>query len=318
MKKIILVNPHGVCAGVARALEIAQTVLATYPKPVYCLKELVHNRQIIEALARQGLVFVHDLKKVPPKAAILFSAHGVPPATRAAAAARGLNIIDATCPFVAKVHAAGRRYAARDYTILLIGYRRHDELIGVAGEAPDRVTVIETEADARSVRIADPAKVAVMMQTTLNSEQADSILAILRARFPGLQTPPASNICYATRNRQQAVRVLARATKAVIVVGSENSSNSNRLVEVARAEGVPAYLVSAQEQIADLPLGKVTAVGLTAGASTPEHLVRETIDQLRQRGFEHLEELTVVREDIHFARPRHRQERPLAAGAKHP
>jgi len=303
IRKIVLVSPHGFCAGVKRAVEMADALLRLYPKPVYCLKEIVHNRQVIDGLASRGIVFVTDVAQVPVGATVLFSAHGVPPTVRAVAASRHLRVIDGTCPFVGKVHREVRRFADRGYSVLLIGHRHHDEIIGVAGEAPDRVTVVETEAQAREVQVPDPAKVAVMTQTTLSAEETEHTLAILRRRFPALQTPSESDICYATRNRQQAVRLFARRADAFIVLGSRNSSNSNRLVEVARAEGCRAHLVSSTADLAGVALDGVDTLGLTAGASTPEHFVHEIIAALKARGFTHFEETAAVKENVHFALP---------------
>lgn len=303
-KTIVLISPHGFCAGVERAVEVAETMLRLYPRPVYCLREIVHNRQIIDDLAARGMVFVKSVDDIPEGATGLFSAHGVSPAVRAAARARGLRMIDATCPFVTKVHNEVKRHTAQGCTVFLIGHRSHDEVIGVAGEAPDRVIVVETPEEARAAAVPDPAKVAVVSQTTLSSDETERVLAVLRERFPSLVTQTESDICYATRNRQQAVRLLARQVDHVIVLGARNSSNSNRLVEVARAEGCPAALVTAPEEVASLDLGAVTRLGLTAGASTPEYVVDETLARLRPAGFLDVERVEVVREDLHFVLPR--------------
>lgn len=302
-KTIVLVSPHGFCAGVERAVETANALLRQHRGPVYCLHEIVHNEQIIRDLSDRGMVFVSALSEIPAGATALFSAHGVPPAIRAEALARGLTPVDATCPFVTKVHSEVKRYAADGYSILLIGHRAHDEIIGVAGEAPDRVTVIENEAEARTVTVPDAERVAVMSQTTLSPDDNGRVLAILRARFPALRSPADGDICYATRNRQQAVRGFARRADFFIVIGARNSSNSNRLVEVARSEGCAAVLVSSPAEVAALDLAPVTTLGLTAGASTPEYVVAQTVERLKQRGFERVETLTVAEEDLHFALP---------------
>jgi 4-hydroxy-3-methylbut-2-enyl diphosphate reductase len=241
---------------------------------------------------------------VPPGATVLFSAHGVTPAVRARARARGLRVVDATCPFVIRVHADARRYARQGYAIVLVGYRRHDEVVGVAGEAPGQVTVVENEAEAGAVRLPQGKPVAVLTQTTLSPEQTEGILAVLRRRFRDLRMPYASNICYATRNRQHAVRAVARRAGAVVVLGARNSSNSNRLVEVARVEGKPAYLVSVSGELKGLPLAGVRVLGLTAGASTPEYLVREAVALLRRRGFRTVRRHTVVTEHLRFPLPK--------------
>jgi 4-hydroxy-3-methylbut-2-enyl diphosphate reductase len=303
-RTIVLVSPHGFCAGVERAVELAETLLRLYPKPVYCLHEIVHNPQIIQDLASRGMVFVRDITDIPEGATALFSAHGVTPAVRAAAAARRLNTIDATCPFVTKVHAEVRRYVAEGCTVLLIGHRAHEEIIGVAGEAPGRVFVVETEAEARSVAVPEATRVAVLTQTTLSTDETTRVQEILRARFPGLRAPSESDICYATRNRQRAVRLFAHRADYFIILGARNSSNSLRLVEVAREAGCRATLVATPAEIDALPLDDVMTLGLTAGASTPEYGVNETIDRLKQRGFKQVETLSVAKEDLHFALPR--------------
>ena len=303
-RTVILASPHGFCAGVERAVEIANAMLAQYPKPVYCLRQIVHNRQVIDALTQKGMVFVQNINEIPCGATVLFSAHGVSPDICKAARKLGLRVIDATCPFVTKVHHEVLRYARQDYSILLIGDRNHDEIVGVASEAPDRVTIIETETDALNVTVPDPTKVAVMTQTTLSLDELAHVLTLLRQRFPDLETPSEMDICYATRNRQQAVRELSGRVDAFVILGAENSSNSNRLAQVARAEGCPAYLVSALESLAGLALDKVNTLGLTAGASTPETFVRNTIAHLKSRGFDRVEDFVAVREDIHFALPR--------------
>jgi 4-hydroxy-3-methylbut-2-enyl diphosphate reductase len=308
MGSLILISPHGFCAGVERAVEIAEAMPRRYPRPVYCLKQIVHNRQIIDDLTAKGMLFVQDIHEIPRGSTVLFSAHGIAPAIRETARKLGLNTVDATCPFVTKVHQEVKRFSAQGYSILLIGHHQHDEIIGVAGEAPDHVMVIATADEARSVRIADPDKVAVLTQTTLSTDEVAQVMDILKERFPNLKTPPESDICYATRNRQQAVRLFARQADRIIVLGAENSSNSNRLVEVAQAEGCPATLVSTLEQLDTLPLATIQRLGITAGASTPESFVSAIITHLEKRGFSNLEKLTLIEEDIHFPLPRELQE----------
>lgn len=302
-KTILLVSPHGFCAGVERAIALADRLLAQPARPVYCLNQIVHNGQIIDDLTSRGMIFVGAVSEIPRGASVLFSAHGVSPAVREEAAARNLKTVDATCPFVTKVHREVKRFAAQGYTILLIGHRKHDEIVGVAGEAPDRVAVIENEEEARHVQVPDPAKVAAMTQTTLSIDDAARLLSILRQRFPLLQTPRERDICYATRNRQQAVRDVAHRVDAFIVIGARNSSNSNRLAEVARLQGAPAYLVSTLDELDALSLDDVGTLGLTAGASTPESMVREAVAGLRSRGFTRLEEVVTAEEDMHFTIP---------------
>ena len=304
-RTVILASPRGFCAGVRHAVDLAQAVLARRPHPVYGLKEIVHNRQVVNDLCRQGLRFVQDIADVPHGHTVLFSAHGVPPAVRETAVARGLEVIDATCPFVMKVHLEVRRFAQKGYTIALIGHRRHDEVIGVAGEAPDRVVVLETAEEAAAFLPPDPERVAVVTQTTLSQEEADRVLTILKHRFPRLETPVKKDICYATTNRQEAVKTLARQAGLILVLGAENSSNSRRLAEVAVAEGAEAHLVSRLDDLAGIPLGARETIGITAGASTPESFIRDILDLLGRQGFTRVQELEVVHEAIHFALPPH-------------
>lgn len=303
-RTLILVSPHGFCAGVERAVQIADTMLKRCPAPVFCLKEIVHNRQVIDALRDKGMVFVQTLDRIPPGSHVLFSAHGIPPETRVLARERGLIVTDATCPFVTKVHTEARRFASQGCSVILIGHRKHDEVIGVAGEAPGHVIVVESAEEAGSLAIPNPDAVAVLTQTTLSPEEVAPVMRVLRSRFPSLRLPPGEDICYATRNRQQAVREAAPRVDAFIVLGSENSSNSNRLVEVARASGCPAaWLVETTGKLDSIPLDSVSTLGLTAGASTPEHAVIAAIDQLKSKGFTIVEEYTAIREDIHFSIP---------------
>lgn len=304
MKKLVLVSPHGFCAGVERAVQIAELMLRRYPHPVYCLKQIVHNPQIIDSLSARGMIFIQDIRDVPRGSTVLFSAHGIPPATREIALEMGLNTVDATCPFVTKVHLEVKQFARQGYSVLLIGHHKHDEIIGVAGEAPDRVKVVANAEEARVVTVLDPDKVAVLTQTTLSMDEVDPLVAILRQRFPALRTPPENDICYATRNRQQAVRLFSGKADAFIVLGAENSSNSNRLVEVARSQGCPAYLASTLDKLGGIPLDDIDTLAITAGASTPESFVRDAIAHLQARGFQTLEESVLIKEDIHFALPK--------------
>ena len=310
VRKVVLASPHGFCAGVERAIQMAEAALRLYPHPVYCLKQIVHNQQVIDSLAAKGMTFVEDITEVPRGATVLFSAHGVPPQTRKMAAELNLRVVDATCPFVTKVHQEVKRYAADNYTILLIGHPTHDEIIGVAGEAPKRVKVIANEEKARTIRLRDRSKVAVLTQTTLSVDDVARILGILKRRFPALETPQESDICYATRNRQEAVRKLAPDTDGFIVLGAENSSNSNRLVEVAKSMGCATRLVSRLEQLRDIPHDICAVLGVTAGASTPESFVKEAIALLLTMEFSVFEERVVVKEDIHFALPKELQSAP--------
>ena len=286
--KIVVAEPHGFCQGVRRAVSLADRALsARVPgaPPVYCLHELVHNRLVVDRLAARGMAFVNDLSEVPDGACVFFSAHGVSPAVRSVAAARGLEVVDATCAFVARVHELVRRFAAEGRTVVFIGRRGHDETVGIVGEAPASVKVVESVQEAESVEVPDPARVAVLTQTTLAVHQAEPVLAALRRRFPSLVQPERSSICLATTERQEAVRRLASETDLVLVLGSASSANSNRLVDVARDAGARAELLPNARAVSDFIAGggleSVRAVGVTAGASTPEDVVDDAISRLR-------------------------------------
>jgi 4-hydroxy-3-methylbut-2-enyl diphosphate reductase len=302
-KQALVAFPHGFCAGVSRAVDAVEAALRTFPPPIYCFNEIVHNRQVVDRLAGQGVVFVHDLDDVPAGGVLLFSAHGVTPALRDDAQQRGLTVIDATCPFVAKVHAEVKRYAAQGCTILLIGKRGHEEVVGVAGEAPAHVRVVETPAEAGEVAVADSRRVAVVMQTTLSFDEATAVLDVLRARFPHLMTPPGSDICYATTNRQEAMRRLAAQVDRVLVLGARNSANTNRLVKVARRAGAAAELVCDPADLAAINLSGVRRVGVAAGASTPELFVDQILALLSEQGFEPVCLSAVADETVKFALP---------------
>jgi len=302
-RRMIIAVPHGFCAGVARAVDMAEAALQKLGTPLYCLNEIVHNRLIVDGLAERGVIFVKDVAEVPHGGTVLFSAHGVAPSVRDRAAQRELHVIDATCPFVTKVHKEVKHYARRGYFILLIGHRYHEEVIGVAGEAPGCVIVIESEAEARDTKVADPARVAVMTQTTLSVEETEKTMEILRERFPELETPAKSDICYATRNRQLAARELAGMSDLVLVLGARNSSNTRRLVEVARGAGGKARLITDIASLRSLALGKVRVLGITAGASTPESFVEEVTRWAADKGFGRREALVVVDENASFPLP---------------
>lgn len=306
-KRLTVVHPHGFCSGVARAVRAAEAALERVRggEPVYCLHEIVHNRQVVSRLTALGLTFVDDVGDVPEGALLLFSAHGVAPAVRHQAEARRLRVIDATCPFVSKVHAEVRRFAAAGVTVVCIGHRRHAEVVGVAGEAPEHVRVVESADEAEALALAPDSPVAVVTQTTLGEEQVESVMAVLRRRFPDLRVPPSTDICYATRNRQRAVRLLAQRCDRVVVLGSENSSNTQRLAEAARAAGSEAALVSDVSQLADASWRDAAAVGVTSGASTPESFLEEAVAVLRARhGFPAPEDFMAVEENsLVFALP---------------
>lgn len=303
-KRVVVVQPHGFCSGVAYAVATAEAALSRYAKPIYCLHEIVHNAQVVADLAARGMRFVATLEEVPPEATLLLSAHGVAPSVHAAARARNLRVIDATCPFVAKVHQEVRRYVAEGFTVVCIGHRLHEEVLGVVGEAPGHVLTVETEDEAQRVCPPDPEKVATVTQTTLSPEMADAIRAVLRRRFPGLRQPARDDICYATRNRQQAVRILAGQVDQVLVLGSPASSNSRRLVEAACAAGGRALLVESREALRALPLDAVSVLGVTSGASTPESLLNDVLADLRARGFTDIACVRAVEEEARrFALP---------------
>lgn len=302
-RQLILAAPRGLCAGVKRAIETAEAALRKFGRPIYCLHEIVHNRQVVEQLAAQGVVFVRRLAEVPAGAVLLFSAHGVPPADREAARRKNLRVIDATCPFVAKAHQAARAYAARGYTIFLIGKHGHDEVVGISGEAPGHVQVIENEEEARAAAAPDARRTAVLTQTTLSWSETQIIRNILRKRFPGIQSPAGGGICYATRHRQQAVQAVARHVQTVLVLGSPNSSNSRRLVEVARAEGVPAELVPDLSALEKHIRPGIKRLGLTAGASVPEQFINQAVAMLKKHGYAVTQEIGAGREKVCFPLP---------------
>ena len=302
-KTLYRVRPRGFCAGVVRAIEIVDLGLQAYVAPIYVLHEIVHNRYVVEELAAKGAVFVDSLEEVPVGARLIFSAHGVSPAVRELAASRRLRVIDATCPLVTKVHLEAVKFAREGYTILLIGDREHDEVEGTSGEAPAATLVVSSVAEADAVRVPDPSRVVYLTQTTLSQYDTAEIIARLRQRFPGIKGPPADDICYATQNRQQAVETVARRAGLVLVVGSKNSANSNRLVEVAERAGARAYLIEDEHGIRPAWLEGVAGVALTAGASAPEVLVERVSARLQEMGFSRVEEVEVIPEDVRFTLP---------------
>ncbi len=303
-KRLLLASPRGFCAGVRHAVDMMDTVLQHEPAPVYCLKDLVHNRQVVRHLERRGVRFVSDVHDIPRHSCVIFSAHGVSPDIRHAARKRSLQVFDATCPFVRRLHIAVRRYVRQGCHVLLIGNREHDEVSGVRGEAPDHVTVIGTRDEAAVVPVPDTRRVAAITQTTLNVGDTQGVLDCLRRRFPDLRTTPSSDICFATHHRQQSAREIARLTGMVLVLGSENSSNSNRLVEVCREEGATAALISCEHDIERIESEPLEMMGLTAGASTPDSFVRNILARLRRKGFTDIVEHVTVRENVHFPLPR--------------
>lgn len=300
---VILAKPRGFCAGVDRAIEIVEQALELYDKPVFVRKEIVHNRHVVEALQEQGAVFVDELAEVPHGSTVIFSAHGVAPTVWEEAREKNLRIIDATCPLVTKVHLEVQRYADKDYTIILIGHEDHDEVIGTRGEAPDRIQVISEVEDIDKLDVPNPDKIVCLTQTTLSMDDTAAVIDALRVKFPAMVTPSKDDICYATQNRQQAVKAMAQVVDLVFVLGASNSSNSNRLREVAETAGVQAHLINQVSDITPDMLDGAQRVGITAGASTPEFLVQEVIDYCQQAGAETIQELTVVEENVKFLLP---------------
>jgi len=314
-KRVLLAAPRGYCAGVDRAVVAVEKALEHYGAPVYVRKEIVHNRHVVETLAARGAVFVEETDEVPEGARVVFSAHGVSPAVKASAAARNLQSIDATCPLVTKVHKEAVRFAADDFDILLIGHEGHEEVEGTQGEAPEHIQVVNSPAAADDVVVRDPERVVWISQTTLSVDETMETVRRLRERFPHLQDPPSDDICYATQNRQVAVKKLAPACDVVITVGSANSSNSVRLVEVALDAGArSSYRVDKASEIDPAWLDGATTVGLTSGASVPEILVQDVIALLAQHGFEDVEEVRTATEDLMFSLPRELRADLKAAG----
>ena len=302
-KTVFLPKPRGFCAGVIRAIDIVSIALEKLGRPVYVRKEIVHNRFVVDELATQGAVFVESLDEVPDGAITIFSAHGVAPEVWDQARKRRLQVIDATCPLVTKVHIEVIRYARENYSIILIGHPNHDEVIGTYGEAPGSIYLVSSVADVDALTGVNPDRVIYATQTTLSLDDAQAIVERLKQRFPKVISPSSSDICYATQNRQTAVKVLARKSDLILVVGAENSSNSNRLVEVAQSSGAVSYLISSARDIRSAWVDDCMSVGVTAGASTPEVLVQEVVDNLRLRGFSRVEELEIIEEDVHFPLP---------------
>jgi 4-hydroxy-3-methylbut-2-enyl diphosphate reductase len=313
-EKILLAAPRGYCAGVDRAVQTVERALELYGAPVYVRKEIVHNKHVVEQLRARGAVFVESEADVPEGATVVFSAHGVAPSVHAQARARELQTIDATCPLVTKVHVEAKKFASEGYTIVLIGHAGHEEVEGTMGEAPDHIVLIEDEAGVDSLEVRDPEKVAYISQTTLSVDETRAIIARLRERFPAITGPRTDDICYATTNRQAAVKQLARQSDLVLVIGSRNSSNSNRLVEVAREHGADSYLIDNETQVRDEWLEGKRVVGITSGASAPEELVQRLVDFFRRRGTDDVQELEVISEDVRFMLPKAIRQ-AMAAGA---
>jgi 4-hydroxy-3-methylbut-2-enyl diphosphate reductase len=303
-RTILLAAPRGYCAGVDRAVQTVEKALELHGPPVYVRKQIVHNKHVVESLERRGAVFVETVSEVPEGETVVFSAHGVAPAVHSRAAERDLNTIDATCPLVTKVHVEARKFAADGYTIVLVGHEGHEEVEGTTGEAPTHIVLVQTEEDVERLEVDDPDKVAFITQTTLSVDETAGIIRKLHEKFPRMVGPRTDDICYATQNRQDAVKRLAPLCDLVLVIGSRNSSNSNRLVEVARQHGAESFLIDKEHEVHDEWLEGVETVGLTSGASAPERLVKRVLESLAGLGPLEVEEHSVARETVRFGLPR--------------
>ena len=303
MGTVLLAAPRGYCAGVERAVDAVDRALDRHGGPVYVRKQIVHNLHVVRDLERKGAVFVDELSEVPEGSVVVLSAHGSAPTVHAEAGRRHLDLIDATCPLVTKVHLEARRFSDDDRTIVLIGHEGHEEVEGTSGQAPDRTILVQSVADAERVEVSDPTRLSYLTQTTLSVDETNEIVAVLRARFPEIQGPPREDICYATQNRQDAIKEVAGRADVVLVIGSKNSSNSNRLAEVSRERGTPAYLVDDETEVDPAWLAGADVVGLTSGASAPEWLVDGMIGWLAERGFDRVEQALITEEHVRFALP---------------
>jgi 4-hydroxy-3-methylbut-2-enyl diphosphate reductase len=302
-RKLLRIRPRGFCAGVVRAVEIVELALDAYGPPVYVHHEIVHNRYVVDQLRRRGAIFVESISEVQNGAVLIFSAHGVPPSVREEANARSLRVIDATCPLVTKVHLEALRFAREGRLIILIGHEDHQEIIGTSGEAPQQTVVVDSVEAVDRLEVPDANKLAFLTQTTLSMYDTEEIVGRLRQRFPNIVGPASDDICYATQNRQEAVEHLAKDAELILVVGSANSSNSNRLVEVAKRSGVEARLIEDENNIREEWLEGITRVGLTAGASAPEVLVEQVSQKLAELGFSEQSDWDLIREDVRFSLP---------------
>jgi 4-hydroxy-3-methylbut-2-en-1-yl diphosphate reductase len=314
VKRVLLASPRGYCAGVERAVETVERALELYGPPVYVRKQIVHNLHVVRDLEARGAIFVDSEEDVPAGKTVVFSAHGVAPSVHASAESRRLKTIDATCPLVTKVHVQARRYAADGYTVILVGHAGHEEVVGTMGEAPDSIVLVESVADAERLELPETDRIAYTTQTTLSVDETGEIIAVLRRRFPAIRAPKKEDICYATSNRQWAVKEMLSEVDLLLVIGSRNSSNSNRLVEVAEANGVESYLIDDESEIDEAWLDGHEVVGITAGASAPEKLFDRVCDWFRARGVDDIEPYRLVSEDVEFRLPVElRRELALAA-----
>lgn len=302
--KIMLANPRGFCAGVIMAIDTVDEALKIVGAPLYVYHEIVHNRHVVEQFVKQGVIFVDSIDDVPDQSTVVFSAHGVSPAIRNAAKQRDCTLLDATCPLVTKVHMEAIRYAKQGYHIVLIGHAGHDEVVGTVGEAPHAITIVESPEDVEKLTFTDSDPIAYITQTTLSKDDAEIIIAAIRKKFPQVKDPPSEDICYATTNRQDAIRILSKYADLVLIVGSQNSSNSLRLAEIAENLGTPAHLIDDRTEINPTWLENVDTLLLSAGASAPEHLVQEIIENLRQRYGATIDHHDIIEEDMHFELPR--------------
>jgi 4-hydroxy-3-methylbut-2-enyl diphosphate reductase len=315
VEKLLLAAPRGYCAGVDRAVQTVQRALAIHGAPVYVRKEIVHNKHVVEQLRQRGAIFVDEQTEVPQGAVCVFSAHGVAPSVREGAAERGLKTIDATCPLVTKVHREAVRFAQDGYTVVLVGHHGHEEVEGTMGEAPEQILLVQNERDVDELEVEDPERIAYITQTTLAVDETTAILARLRQRFPSIVGPRTDDICYATTNRQAAVKQMAGSCDLMLVIGSRNSSNSVRLVEVARDCGTEAHLIDAAREVNEQWLEGKRTVGISSGASAPEELVIELVELFRARGVQDISEFDVVREDVRFMLPKQIREAVTAGEA---
>jgi 4-hydroxy-3-methylbut-2-enyl diphosphate reductase len=315
VEKLLLAAPRGYCAGVDRAVQTVERALAIHGAPVYVRKEIVHNKHVVEQLRLRGAIFVDEQTEVPEGAVCVFSAHGVAPSVRTGAAERGLKTIDATCPLVTKVHREAVRFAEDGYTVVLVGHDGHEEVEGTMGEAPTQILLVQNEQDVDELHVDDPERIAYITQTTLAVDETTAILDRLRARFPSIVGPRTDDICYATTNRQAAVKQMAGSCDLMLVIGSRNSSNSVRLVEVARDCGTEAHLIDAAREVDESWLEGKRTVGISSGASAPEELVVELVQLFRDRGVQDISEFDVVREDVRFMLPKQIREAVAAGGA---
>ena len=303
-KRVLLASPRGWCAGVKRAVETVDMALELYGPPIYVRKQIVHNKHVVEGLEKRGAVFVDDVTEVPEGETIVFSAHGVAPSVHENADKRELETIDATCPLVTKVHVEASRYAAEGYAVILIGHEGHEEVVGTMGEAPGSIRLIDTEKQAEELDVEDPDRIAYITQTTLSVDETERIISKLRERFPNIAGPGTEDICYATTNRQVAVKQLADTCDLILVIGSKNSSNSNRLVEVAKEHGARSYLIDSEAEVREEWLTDAETIGITSGASAPEEIVQSLVEFFRERGVQEISVFESVDEDVHFMLPK--------------